>query len=257
MVTIKSKDDIAILQEGGKRHARILKELAKLVHPGVSSFFLEQETRRLIKEGGDSAAFLGYQPDSAMRPFPAALCFSVNDEIVHGIPNEGAKILKEGDIVTLDLGLNHKGYITDSAMTVPVGKVSSETARLLEATEKALEAGIRAVRPGARVGDIGAAISSVAKEYGYALAEGLAGHGVGYAVHEDPYVPNDGKAGEGIELKPGMVFAIEPMLTLGKGKVSLDFDGYTFRTKDGSRSAHFEHTVAVTEDGVSVLTSFS
>lgn len=253
-VTYKTAEEISLLQEGGRRHARMLWELARLVRPGISTVHLEDAARRLIKDGGDNPAFLGYQPDSANRPFPAALCVSVNDEIVHGIPNEPEKILHEGDIVTLDLGLNHKGMITDAAITVPVGAITKEAARLIQATKEALDAGIAAIRPKGHTGDIGAAIEAVAKKYRYAIAEGLTGHGVGYAVHEDPYVLNTGRLGTGEELLPGMVFAIEPMFTTGKGAIKLDPDGYTYRTKDGSLAAHFEHTVAVTPEGVVVLT---
>lgn len=252
--TFKSDDEIAILREGGKRHAVILAALVKKVVPGVTTKELDQVAFDLVKEQGDHSAFLNYQPDSADRPYPATLCVSVNDEVVHGIPNEGEKVLKEGDIVTLDLGLNHKGLITDAAVTVPVGKVSSEALRLMKATKEALDAGISAIRPGGRIGDIGAAVEVVAKKYGYGIAEGLAGHGVGYAVHEDPYIPNEGKVGTGEELKPGMVFAIEPMFTTGRGAVKLCSDGYTFKTRDGSLAAHFEHTVTITKKGVVVLT---
>ncbi len=253
--TFKSADEIATLREGGLRHAAILAELVKNVAPGVTTEALDTLAFDLVKKGGDHSAFLNYQPESADRPYPATLCVSINDEVVHGIPNEGKKILKEGDIVTLDLGLNHKGLITDAAVTVPVGKVSDEATRLMKATKEALDAGIAAVLPGGHIGDIGAAIEAVAKKYGYAIAEGLAGHGVGYAVHEDPYIPNEGKVGKGELLKPGMVFAIEPMFTTGKGAVKLSSDGYTFHTRDGSLAAHFEHTVTVTQTGVLVLTT--
>lgn len=254
-ITLKSHDEVALLREGGRRHAHILAELVKKVVPGVTAAALDKTAFDLVKDGGDNPAFLNYRPERARRPYPATLCVSINDEVVHGIPNEREKTLKEGDIVTLDLGLNHKGMITDAAVTVPVGKVSDEAIRLMKATKEALDAGIVAAQPGGHVGDIGAAVEAVAKKYGYAIAEGLAGHGVGYAVHEDPYIPNEGTAGTGEELRPGMVFAIEPMLTTGKGAVKLDPDGYTFRTRDGSLAAHFEHTVVVTEKGVLVLTS--
>jgi methionyl aminopeptidase len=208
----------------------------------------------LIVKGGDKAAFLNYKPYGAKRPFPAALCVSVNDEVVHGIPNEGDKILKEGDIVTLDLGLTHKGLITDAAITVPVGKISPELEHLLDTTEKALKAGIKAAKGGKRVGDISTAIERVGLAGKCGIVEELAGHGVGYDVHEDPYVPNYGEAGKGEALKPGMVIAIEPMFNLGGREVELDPDGYTFRTADGKPSAHFEHTVLITKGDAEVLT---
>ncbi|MFA6601737.1 MAG: type I methionyl aminopeptidase [Candidatus Paceibacterota bacterium] len=254
MIKLKTKEEIAILREGGKRHAAILASLAQAVRPGVSSQDLEDLARKLISEGGDEAAFLDYKPSGAKRPYPAALCVSVNDEIVHGIPNETVKILKEGDIVSLDLGLIHKGLITDAAITVPVGKISSELEKLLEATKKALAMGIKAAKGGKRVGDIGNAISKVALPYKYGVVEELSGHGVGYLVHEDPYIPNFGQSGKGEVLSPGLVIAIEPMFNLGTREIKLDEDGYTYRTADGLPSAHFEHTVVITKSGAEVLT---
>ena len=255
MITIKTKEDIAILREGGKRHAEILRELAAMVKPGIHSSQLEDRARELISQGGDKAAFLDYTPAGSKRPYPAALCVSVNDEVVHGIPNENDKVLKEGDIVSLDLGLVHKGLITDAAITVPVGKISPELEKLLEVTKKALMAGIKAAKGGKRVGDIGNAIEREAVPFKYGVVEELSGHGVGYDVHEDPYVPNFGEPGKGDALKPGMVIAIEPMFNLGTARVKLDSDGYTFRTKDGKPSAHFEHTVVITKSGAEILTA--
>lgn len=254
MITIKTQEDINFLIEGGKRHSVILKELAKLTVPGVSTLTLEEFAMNMIKEGGDRAAFLNYKPEGARRAYPAALCVSVNEEIVHGIPNETPRILVEEDIVTLDLGLVHNGLITDSAITVPVGKASAEDLRLIKATEEALEAGIRAAKGGNHVGDIGYAIEQITKKYNLAGALGLSGHGVGYEVHEDPYVPNTGIPGTGAKLKPGMVIAIEPMLVLGKGDIKLLKDGYTFVTRDGKKAAHAEHTVVITENDPIVLT---
>lgn len=242
------------MREGGKRHAAILRELAAMVKPGARSLELENRARELVAEGGDQAAFLGYQPAGAKKPYPAALCVSVNDEIVHGIPNETDKIFKEGDIVSLDLGLVHKGLITDAAVTVPVGDISPELKQLLEITAKALQAGIKAIKDGKKIGDIGNAISKTALPFKYGVVEELAGHGVGYHVHEDPYVPNFGEVGKGETLKRGMVIALEPMFNLGTKKIILDDDGYTYRTADGKPSAHFEQTVVVTKSGAEVLT---
>lgn len=255
MITIKTKEDIQILREGGKRHAEILQILKTMVRPGISARELDETAHKLIIEGGDTPAFLNYQPHGAQRPFPASLCVSINDEIVHGIPNEEEKILKEGDIVTLDLGLIHKGLITDAAITVPVGKVSKELEELLEATKAALMAGIKAAKGGKRVGDVGSSIERVAVPHGYGVVEELSGHGVGYHVHEDPFVPNYGEAGTGEVLKPGMVIAIEPMFNLGSRHVMLDSDGYTYRTKDGKPSAHFEHTILITKGSPEILTA--
>jgi len=255
MITIKTKEEIDILREGGKRHAFILHELADMVKPGVTTLDLENRAKELIAEGGDKSAFLDYKPYGAKRPYPATLCVSINDEVVHGIPNENVRTLKEGDIVSLDLGLIHKGLITDSAITVPVGRVSLELTELMEVTKKALYAGIKAVKDGRKTGDVGQVISRLAAQYKYGVVEELAGHGVGYSVHEDPYVPNYGEAGEGDTLKSGMVLAIEPMFNLGSRKVVLDKDGYTFRTVDGKPSAHFEHTIVVTKSGAEILTA--
>jgi methionyl aminopeptidase len=255
-IKLKTNEEIQILREGGKRHAAILQALGEMTQPGISTLDLENEARRLIEEGGDIAAHLGYTPYGAPRPFPAALCLSVNDEIVHGIPNEHPKVLKEGDIVTIDLSLIHKGLFTDSAITVPVGKIDEESKKLLKVTREALMAGIDAIKVGGHIGDIGAAVSAVVLPSGFSIAKDLVGHGVGYAIHEEPYVPNIGKAGTGEELVPGLVFAVEPMVCVGKGAWKTLKDGYTIVTKDGSRSAHFEHTVAITEKGPIILTSY-
>ncbi len=254
MIKLKTKEEIEIMKEGGARHAEILRELASQVKPGVSTMILEEEAVRLIKEKGDKPAFLGYTPAGASRAYPAALCVSINQEIVHGIPNEASRILNDGDIVSLDLGLIHKGMITDSAITVAVGAVDDESRKLLEVTKRALNEGIKMAVPGNTVGDIGAVIYKIVKDSGFSLAEDLAGHGVGYAVHEDPFVPNIGRSGEGEELVPGMVIAIEPMVNVGRGEIKVMKDGYTIRTKDDSRSAHFEHTVAITDKGPIILT---
>jgi len=254
MIRTKSPSDIEKLREGGRHHADILKKLAELVVPGVSSDILDKEAERMVRGYGDTPAFLGYRPESAKRPYPATLCVSVNDVIVHGIPNENPVVLKDGDIVTLDLGLSHEGLITDAAITVPVGEIDAESRKLVGATKESLYKGIKIIKPGRHIGDIGSAIESYVKNTSFFLAEDLAGHGVGYDVHEDPYVPNIGKRGEGPELMPGMVIAIEPMLCVGSGKVVFNRDQYTVRTKNGGRSAHFEHTVLVTDNGYDILT---
>ncbi|MBI2086974.1 MAG: type I methionyl aminopeptidase [Candidatus Zambryskibacteria bacterium] len=254
-ITLKSEKEIEIMRKGGRRHAEILGVLAGMVKPGLSTLILEEEALRLIKEGGDRAAFLGYQPAGAKRPYPAALCISINDEIVHGIPNEAERILRDGDIVSIDLGLIHNGLITDSAITILCGAVDDEGRKLIEITRLALEKGIEAAKPGNTIGDIGAAISKVVSATPFSLAKDLAGHGVGHKVHEEPLVPNAGRAGKGEKLVAGMVLAIEPMVNVGSGEIKISPDGYTIKTKDGSRSAHFEHTVAITEKGNIILTS--
>ena len=249
-----SDEEQELLREGGRRSAFILNALKESVRPGTSTLDLENMARDLIASGGDEAAFLGYTPAGARKPFPAALWLSINEEVVHGIPNEDPKTLMEGDIVTLDLGLTHKGLITDSAITVGVGKIDKACQDLINATRECLKAGIGAVKPGCTTGDIGHAIEKESEKYPFGLVTELGGHGVGRVVHDEPHVPNYGDPGEGDELMPGMVIAIEPQLTLGSGKVKLSSDGYTYKTRDGSRAAHFEHTVLVTEDGCEILT---
>jgi len=254
MITIKTKKDIAILREGGHLHAAILRELAAMVRPGVTAAELNARAEELIAKGGDQASFLNYKPEGAPRPYPASLCVSINDEIVHGIPNEDEKILEEGDIVSLDLGVTHKGLITDAAITVAVGKVGKDVERLLKETERALMAGIKEAKGGRRVGDISSAIERVGVAGKFGIVEELSGHGVGYHVHEDPYVPNYGEAGRGEVLKPGMVIAVEPMFNLGTRRIKFGKDGYTYRTADGSYSAHFEHTIVITKGDPEILT---
>lgn len=254
MIRLKTQEEIEVLKEGGKRHAFILKEISKKVAPGVSTQVLEDHARKLIEDGGDEPAFLNYKPSGAKRPFPAALCVSVNNEIVHGIPNENPTILQDGDIVSIDLGLVHKGLITDGAITLPVGKVSKENQNLIDDCKEALALGVKAAKGGKTTGDIGHAIETFCRKKGYGICADLSGHGVGYKVHEDPYVPNEGKSGKGAKLVPGMVIAIEPMITLGTDKIVLDKDGYTYKTKDGSNAAHFEHTIVITDKDPIILT---
>jgi len=254
MITIKNEKDIGNLKIGGKRIAEVLNNLEKMVAPGITGADLNNRAEEMIKDFGDECAFLGYSPHGAKRPYPSALCVSINDEIVHGISNENPKTIKEGDIVSIDLGLTHNGMILDSARTVIAGEGDKIAKNLVKSTREALTAGISAIKTGGHVGDIGFAVQMIAKEYGFSVAEGLAGHGVGYEVHEDPYVPNKGKKGTGEKLISGMVIAIEPMFCEGKGKITLAKDGFTYKTADGMRSAHFEHTVLITKDGPEILT---
>ena len=249
-IIIKTKEEIEILKEGGKRLATILYKIKDMIKPGISTKELDIYAEKLIREYGDEPAFLNYTPEGVKTPYPASLCVSVNEEVVHGIPKKD-KILKEGDIVSIDLGLKHKGLFTDMALTVAVGNVNEQNKKLLEITEQALQIGISVSREGNRVGDIGYAIENFVRsqKYKYGIVEILAGHGVGRAIHEDPYIPNFGKKGTGDKLVSGMVIAIEPMLNLGTKNLILDKDGYTFRTTDGKNSAHFEHTILITEEG--------
>jgi methionyl aminopeptidase len=253
-VIIKTPEQIEKIREGGKILAKVLDMVAKKVTPGISTYELDKYAHDLIVEGGDIPAFLNYRPVGAPSAFPATICISVNNEIVHGIPKKN-RILKEGDIVSLDLGLRHKGFFTDHAVTVPVGKISKKDEKLLETTKKALEIGIWAAIGGATVGDIGYAIESFVNGK-YGIVRELAGHGVGVKIHEDPYVPNYGKAGKGQKLIPGMIIAIEPMLNIGGDYIVNADDNWTIKTADGSKSAHFEHTILITEGDAEILTIF-
>ncbi|MBU6370688.1 MAG: type I methionyl aminopeptidase [Patescibacteria group bacterium] len=254
MITIKTPEEIKILREGGRRLAAIMQALRNAAKIGVSTADLDALAEKMAREGGDVPSLLGYRPKGAKRPYPASVCISVNDEVVHGIPNEHPKILANGDIVSFDMCLTHRGLITDTAATVVVGAADAEAEKLVLATEKALFAGIKAVKGGGHIGDIGYAVERVGQAAGFGVVEELCGHGVGYKVHEDPYVPNFGRKGSGEKLKPGMVLAIEPMFTAGSKNVYLDDDGYTYKTADGSRAAHFEHTIVITAKGVEILT---
>jgi methionyl aminopeptidase len=250
-ITIKTKEEINTLRECGRRLADSLQKTAALVKPGISTKELDEYFEKTVRERGDIPAFKDYKPAGATFPYPASVCISVNEEIVHGIPN--GRILQEGDIVTLDGGIKHKNLITDSAITLPVGKISDIDQKLIDDTREALNVGINAVSPKNTVQTIGRSIEKfVNKRYG--IVRDLAGHGVGYKVHEDPFVPNYDAGGKKIPLRVGMVIAIEPMLCLGTHEVKLLKDGYTFVSRDGKRSAHFEHTVVITEDGFEILT---
>ncbi len=255
MIKLKTAEEIKKLRQGGKILAAILNEIAGRLVPGTNTKDLNVFADELCKAQQVIPVFLNYQPEGAARPYPASICISINDEIVHGIPNKGSgRILKEGDIVSLDMGISHDGMIVDSAITFGVGKIDDSATRLLAAGKETLAAAIAAARVGSRTGDIGAAIEAVATRAGFTLPEELGGHGVGHAVHEDPFIPNFGKAGEGVILKAGMVLAIEPMLNEGSKETFVDKDGYTFRTTDGKRSCHFEHTIAISDKGPEILT---
>jgi len=254
VITIKNDKDIEILRESGKRLAQILRLVSEKVAPGVTASELNDLAMKLTIEGGDKAAFFNYHPKGMKRAYPAALCVSINEEVVHGIPNESVKVLKSGDIVSLDMGLVHKGLITDMAVTVAVGEVTAELQKLMNITKEALNIAIKASQAGNHIGDIGFAIERFVRPYGYGIVEDLCGHGVGYKVHEDPFVPNFGEKGKGEKLRSGMVIAIEPMLNMGTHKVKLMKDDYTYTTADSLPSAHFEHTILITKNGAEILT---
>ena len=253
MTFIKTEDEIKLLREGGKRLATIMSQLKEAAVVGISTKELNDLAEKLIRDEEDEPSILNYQPDGASYPFPASVCISLNDEIVHGIPDD--RKLKTGDIVSLDFCLTHKGLVTDSAITVAVGEVDEKIKKLMEVTKKALDAGIKIACAGKTLGDIGHAIESCARPHGYGVVRELGGHGVGHSVHEPPFIQNYGKRGEGMLLESGMVLALEPMFTLGSPKVEVKEDGYTIVSRDHSLSAHFEHTIAITKNGCKVLTA--
>lgn len=252
MSLIKSQKEIDILAEGGKRLAEILQKVAEAVASGITTKELDRLAESLILSCGGTPSFKGYKTSNARTAYPASLCTSVNDEVVHAIPSK--RILEEGDIIGLDIGMRYKGLFTDTAVTVGVGAIDSDSKKLIDVAEGALAIGIACVRVGARVGDVGSAIQNYVESHGFGVVRELVGHGVGHAVHENPEIPNWGQKKHGIKLVEGMVLALEPMVTAGDYKVVLDTDGWTWRTQDSSRAAHFERTVVVTKDGVRVLT---
>jgi len=253
MITIKTKEEIEILKEGGKILTEVLKEISELAKLGVSTGFLNQKAREMILAGGALPSFEGYKSSFFDRPYPAAICASLNNVVVHGLPSEKV-ILEEGDILKLDIGIKYKNFFTDAAITIGIGKMTDEKNKLINVTKRALELAINEIKPGSHIGDIGYAIENYVEREGLSIVKVLVGHGVGFAVHEEPSIPNYGKKGEGPVLKSGMVLAIEPMVVLGSGEVELSKDRFGYETVDGSLSAHFEHTVAVTDSGCLILT---
>lgn len=247
MIVRKSRSELEAMREGGRITAACLRLLSENVRPGITTKELDRVAEEFIRGRGGRPEFKGYEG------FPASICASPNDMIVHGIP--GNYRLREGDIISLDVGVRYEGFVTDSATTVAVGEVPAETKALLDVTRRCLVAATEQVRAGGHLGDIGHAIQSVAEPEGYGVVRDLVSHGVGRRMHEDPQIPNYGKRGTGPRLLPGMTFAIEPMITLGTYEIRLDKrDGWSIYTADGSLAAHYEHTIAVTEDGPWVLT---
>lgn len=254
-ITIKTPEDIELLRAGGKLLGMILDQLEKEVVPGATSLDIDDMASELLEEYQLEPMILGYQPSFAPRPYPAVTCVSVNDVIVHGIPNESPVTFKEGDVVSIDLVIGYQGLVLDSARTVIAGQGSEQAKELVAVTEKAMAAAVGAIRSGVRVSAIGAAVEAVVPK-GYGIVEELCGHGVGYALHEEPQVPNYVQKGiPSPVLKAGMVLAIEPMIVQGDRHVAFDeTDGYTVRSVDGGLTAHVEHTVLVTETGAEILT---
>jgi methionyl aminopeptidase len=253
MVVLKSANEIATMREAGRVVARTLAAVADAAAPGTSLIELDTLAADLIATLGAKPSFLGYHPSWAPTPYPGVLCLSVNEAVVHGVPTK--RVLRAGDLLSIDCGAYIDGYHGDAAVTIGIGKLDPAAARLVETTDLALAAGIGAARPGARMGDISHAVQTVGRSGGYGLARGLGGHGIGTSMHEDPSVPNTGKPQRGMVLREGLVIAIEPMLLEGgrDGGRTLS-DGWTVVTADGSRAAHAEHTVAITADGPVILT---
>ncbi len=254
MVILRTAAEIAAMRESGRIVARTLSAVSAAARPGVRLEELNLLAADLIAADGAKPSFLGYHPRWAPMPYPAVVCLSVNDHVVHGIP--GRHVLADGDLLSVDCGAHLDGYHADAAVTVGVGGIDQRARALKETTDRALAAGIAAARPGNRIGDISHAVETVARAAGYGLPEGMGGHGIGTRMHEDPSVPNTGRPGRGLVLREGLVIAIEPMLIESGSDDSVTAaDGWTIRTADGSRAAHAEHTVAVTADGPIVVTT--
>jgi methionyl aminopeptidase len=247
MVLIKTEKEIEIMREAGKILAGVMKGLEGEVKPGVSTNYLNKVAEDLVFKFGAKSAFKGYDG------FPASLCVSINEDVVHCLPSE--RKIMEGDIISLDMGVLYKDFYSDMAITLPVGRVSSLASRLIEITKKSLEEGIGQARAGNKFGDIGSAIQKLVEEQGFGVVREMCGHGIGRNLHEEPQILNFGERGSGEEIKKGMVFCIEPMITAGDWRLKKAKDKYGFQTKDNSLAAHFEHTIAITESGPEILTS--
>jgi len=247
VITIKSRREFAKMQKAGATVAAVLEAVREMASPGVRLIELDELGAKIIADRGCVPSFLGY------NGYPKNLCLSPNDVIVHGIPTDYR--LVEGDILSVDAGAIFEGFHGDAAFTMPIGAVAADAQSLIETTEQALWAGIAAVHKGAHLGDIGAAVSAVGESHGFGIVEEYVGHGIGRQMHEEPQVPNYGTAGRGLKLRTGMALCIEPMFNLGSRHTRVDGDGWTVRTEDGSLSAHFEHTVCVTPEGVQVFTA--
>ncbi|MFH1715058.1 MAG: type I methionyl aminopeptidase [Elusimicrobiota bacterium] len=247
MIHIKTEREIVSMRVGGRLLAGIFDELEKDIHEGVVIVELDKKVRNLIEEYGGSAAFLGY------NGFPAAICASLNDEVVHGIPDH--RVLKNGDILSIDIGLLYEGMYTDMARTIPIGSISDIDKKLINVTKTALEKGIAAAREGSFVGDIGHAVQEYVEQNGFSVVRNYVGHGVGSSLHEDPQIPNFGKPKTGYKLTAGMTIAIEPMVNIGTWKVHVTNNNWTVITNDNKKSAHFEHTILVTGKEAEIITA--
>jgi methionyl aminopeptidase len=252
VIELKSPGEIARMQVAGQFVAEVLSGLGDLADVGVNLLDLEHHVRDQIRERGAESCYWDYAPSFGNGPFRNVICLSVNDAVLHGLPHDYA--LRDGDVLSMDLAVGIDGWVADSARTVVVGTPDNADLRIIRATEEALEAGIRAAQPGNRLGDISAAIGAVAHDYGYPVNTEFGGHGLGRTMHENPHVPNRGRPGRGMRLEPGLTIALEPWLARTTGRIIFDPDGWTIRSADGSRTAHSEHTVAITDDGPLVLT---
>ncbi|OEG71603.1 methionine aminopeptidase [Candidatus Endomicrobiellum trichonymphae] len=250
-IELKTAEEIEKMRTAGRVVGEILQKLSEIITPGITTKDIDIFSERYIKSLKMVPAFLGVKGVSC--PFPASACVSVNDEVVHGIPNT-SHVLKSGDIVSVDMGVIYEGYYGDAAMTYAVGGISVAAAKLLKVTELSLQKGIKQALSGKRLGDISYAVQKTAEDAGFSVVRDFVGHGIGRSLHEDPQIPNFGRAGTGIKLLPGMVLAIEPMVNAGNYEVCMVDDNWTVVTKDGGLSAHFEHTVAITENGCEILT---
>lgn len=252
MIVLKSAREIALMRRAGRIVATVLAELSQQAKPGVTTQALDQLAESIILKHGGRPSFKNYKPAGAPYPFPASICASINDEVVHGIPS--SRTLREGDVLKIDVGVVVDGYHADSAVTVGVGEISLQARRLIEVTKQCLDAAIDAARAGNRAGDIGAAIQRVAESQGFSVVREYTSHGVGRALHEGFGLPNYGTPGTGMLLRPGLTLALEPMINEGRHQTRLKKDGWTVATIDGKLSAQFEHTVAITEGAAEVLT---
>ncbi|WP_068164415.1 type I methionyl aminopeptidase [Rhodococcus phenolicus] len=252
MLELKTAREIAAMRVTGAFIAELLTDLAGMAKPGVNLLDLEHRARHLIEERGAKSCYWDYAPSFGSGPFRNVICLSVNDAVLHGLPHD--YVLRDGDVLTMDIAVSIDGWVADSARTVIVGTPRPEDQRLIEATERALEAGIAVARPGNKLGDISAAIGAVAAEYGYLVNTEFGGHGLGRTMHEDPHVPNTGRAGRGLKLRNGLTLALEPWFAQGTDRIVYDPDGWTIRSADGSRTAHSEHTIAVTDGDPQILT---
>jgi methionyl aminopeptidase len=245
-VELKTRAEIERMKAAGRIAGLTLKEVARYVKPGATTKDLDRAAEKFIRSQGAVPTFIGY------RGYPASLCVSINEEVVHGIP--GKRVIQSGDVVSIDVAATYEGFVGDTAVTLAVGTVEADAERLIRVTEKSLAAGIQAMKTGARLGDVAAAVQDVAEKENFGVVRDFVGHGIGRAMHEEPAVPNYGQKGTGLRMEPGLVIAIEPMITAGSWEVDIMPDGWTVVTRDGSLAAHFEHSIALTEDGPVILT---